>query len=827
MTMPAAHFKPVVMLLMAFCMVLGQAAHSQTLILDASQFTESPLKLTPFLSFLEDPAQKLQLEDVRTAEVSARFKADSRATDALSFGYTSSAYWIRLNLSNSSEQPLFRLLEINYSRLSHVDFYRLDDSGGVQQVHTGNVLPASSRAYRNRNYVFPVSLPPHASQTLYLRLQSAASIIVPARLWTPDAFQTYERDDYASQSWYFGIATAMVLFNLLLYFSLRDSIYLMYVTFVSLMALAMASQNGLTKEFLWPGAAAWSDIAISICYGSSFAALILFMRRMLSVPQFIPHWDPYVKFFIAANLVFLAGYFVDLPLFLRLSAILFFGSALLVFATSMYCTFKRQRSAYFFIAAFGMLLIGIIASILTYAGILPSNLYTMNSLQIGSGFEMLLLALALADRFNEIRRERARTQEEALKVQQRLVENLQLSERALAQSRDAAEAANRAKSAFLANMSHEIRTPMNGIIGMANLMRRSKLTPKQQDQLNKINTAAEHLLNIIKDILDISKIEADKLELEETPVSINAILNNVISILSEKAKAKNIPLLLEAPALPANLHGDPVRLQQALLNYAANAIKFTETGKITLRVIRLEENEESLLLKFEVSDTGIGIPAHALPMLFNAFEQADNSTTRKFGGTGLGLAITRRLALLMGGDAGVESTSNIGSTFWFTARLLKKHSHETASRTQPLETVEQNLREHFTGTPVLVVDDDWLNLEVAREQLEEVGLSVDVAEDGLEAIARAGQKQYAAILMDIQMPNADGLEATRQIRKIPGYQNVPIIALTGNAFSEDREHCLEAGMNDFLTKPVYQDVLYVTLLVWLDLQGDSKLSAAP
>lgn len=402
------------------------------------------------------------------------------------------------------------------------------------------------------------------------------------------------------------------------------------------------------------------------------------------------------------------------------------------------------------------------------------------------------------------------------------LENLVLERtQALIEARDAAQAANVAKSAFLANMSHEIRTPMNGILGMVHLMRRGDVTSKQAERLDIIDTSAQHLLAVINDILDISKVEAGKLVLEEAPVSVDSLMANVKAILGERARVKNIRLLVEVEPLSPNLAGDPTRLQQALLNYATNAIKFTENGTVTMRAAKVHETSESVLLRFEVEDTGIGIAAEALPRLFSAFEQADNSTTRTFGGTGLGLVITKRLAELMGGEAGVVSTRGVGSTFWFSARLPKRERRK-AERTPHSIGVdsERELRQGYRGNQIMVVDDEPINREVATIQLEDTGLVVDTANDGAQAIAKARLKAYTAILMDMQMPNVDGLEATRQIRQIPGYRNTPIIAMTANAFAEDRARCLEAGMNDFLIKPFLPETLFATLLRNLNTLDD-------
>jgi CheY-like chemotaxis protein len=405
------------------------------------------------------------------------------------------------------------------------------------------------------------------------------------------------------------------------------------------------------------------------------------------------------------------------------------------------------------------------------------------------------------------------------------------------------------KGDFLANMSHEIRTPMNAIVGMTHLALRGTQDARLLDYLQKIQQSSRHLLGIIDDILDFSKIEADKLSLELIDFSIATVLDNFSNLISERAHAKGLELILDvAPDVPDLVVGDPLRVGQVLINYGNNAVKFTHQGQIHVSVTVQRLEAAHVTLRFAVRDTGIGLTPEQAAGLFQSFHQADSSTSRRYGGTGLGLAIARKLAERMGGEVGVNSRLAEGSTFWFTVRLgrsleqippLKPVPNAAGAVEAGAATVQEGRASGTatgavngtaagtatgtaTGTAsgasigrILAVDDNEVNLQIARELLRGQGFEVDVALDGQQALDLVREQAYDLVLMDMQMPVMDGLSATRAIRQMPEGLRLPIVAMTANAMEKDRQDCLEAGMNDFITKPMDPARLAAVVQAWV------------
>ncbi len=403
-------------------LVLPVSAVAADKVFDASHLEREPVSLTEYLAVLEDPGQALTLADVQKPDIASRFKVDHAPAQALNFGYTASAYWLRLSLGNTGDHAVERMLEIAYSGHASIQFYQPDATGAYQSVTTGAVLPFATRPYPNHYFVFPLGLPEHSSQVVYLRIQSSP-MVIPIQLWSPQAFHAYERNYYIGQAWYFGMAMAMALFNLFLFFALREVIYLQYVGFVTSMAFALAAQKGLIKEFLPIDSYIWSNISTILGYSLTVATALVLTRSMLNTKELLPQFDRLLKILVGLILLSTVAVAMWYEALAKSLALLYLFALTLILGGGVFCALQRQRSAYYFVAAFALTGLGGILLGLRHLGLLPSNVITNNSMQIGSALDMLLLAFALADRFIQIRRKATNDVRQAnINLEQRLRE---------------------------------------------------------------------------------------------------------------------------------------------------------------------------------------------------------------------------------------------------------------------------------------------------------------------------------------------------------------------------------------------------------------------
>ncbi|WP_420477253.1 7TM diverse intracellular signaling domain-containing protein [Noviherbaspirillum sp. ST9] len=807
-------------------LLLASASGAADLQLDGKP-DPKPINLTPYWSVLEDVDQVWNIDQVSSDAFAPRFKQPRLKNDSLNFGLRRSAIWLRITIANKSDRDLDRLLEVPFTHLHHVDFYSPSDFS-FNRISTGHSKPYAERVVNHRHFVFPLHIPAGTEITYYLRVATGTTLDIPTKLWEPKVFEQESLHEYIGQALYFGMLLALGLYNLLLFASLRDRTYLYYVMFVGANALSLIAFSGVGFQFLWPESPRWSMISSMIGFALTGLTLMLFQRRLLATDVTVPVLDKVMRAMIAFNVLQMIGFWV-LPYhqIIGTGITLDMLNMLLALVVGIVCKMRGQRSARFFLLAFSCLVLTAVVTALRSYGVkgIP-NFLAVYGIQIGSALEMLLLSLALADRFNQMKREKENAQQQlvdSLKRSERILEQrvaerttellrtnreLREHEKALEDAKEVAEEASRMKSAFLANMSHEIRTPMNAVIGMAYLALRTDLTGKQRDYVEKIHRAAVSLLGLINDILDFSKIEAGKLSIERTDFSLHEVLANVSTVTSQRAAEKGLRYVFDvADDVPVHLNGDPLRLSQILINLISNAIKFTQQGKVQLRCRVVSNGSDGVELRFDVEDTGIGMSQEQQAKLFQAFTQADDSTTRKYGGTGLGLAISRRLVEMMGGGISLQSQEGVGSTFTFALRF------GLAAQTA---VSLPSLPERLLGCRVLVVDDNPAAREILTHLVEGFGLQVNAASnagDALVAIRNADLGvPYDLVLADLGMPGMNGAELATAIQKA-GLAHIPkVILVTAFGREDVMRQAENAPIDAVLFKPIDQSLLHDTFV---------------
>lgn len=809
--------------------------------------------------------------------------------------------WVKLEINYQpdvfSNENWF--LDLGTTNLGRVDLFAYQGDQLVRHDTAGIKLPITDRRVPDRNLAFPVDLQPGLT-TILLRIEGAAMLTINPSLASASAFLALGTGRNFLAGLIYGVLAIMVLYNALVYVLVREALFLSYTIALVSLLFCHLTVSGVGYQFLWPGTPEVNVDYLRISVAITLAACSWMALDWLKVRDWSTRLNTVNRVGIAVTMLV-----AFVPMFRLVGApvaitLLFVGPALSTFTTcrALYLGIDGSR---YFAFAWALLITSFLLGAAGATGAMPLNDWLLRPADISLIAVVVATSLGLARRINE----------------EKLAKQIALS-------------SAHAKSEFLANMSHEIRTPMNAIVGFTELTLSASVTREQREFLERIQTASHNLLGIINDILDFSKIEAGKLDLEYRALSVAAIFDNIQSMFVHRLEDRDLKLTTHiAPGVPARLIGDPLRLNQILINLVGNAVKFTESGEIRLSAHVVQEGADEVTLQISVADSGIGISPQQQQKLFQQFTQADTSITRQFGGTGLGLTITRQLVNLMQGRIWVDSRPGQGSTFHFTMNLKHSASGVTDYRnktcvcindgTEPLLTdwftdymnnvtfvspeeamsgglpefelavlietsstpdslisqlrtladdscvliisqaktsalinefnttslkslyldeLEQFLEDiletkpvrdqvhlitlktyaetpPWEGAKVLLVEDNQVNQMLAKAMLLKGNMTVEIAGNGLDAIHALSDRSFDLVLMDVQMPVMDGLEATRSIRDVLQFQDLPVIAMTANAMRGDRERCMDAGMNDYITKPIDREVMYRTIGRWL------------
>ena len=745
------------------------------------------LELEPWITYVCDEGSPRDIATRSDPANQATFKP--LVKPHISLGFRPDACWFRWEMRNDSEQLQRLLFTVDYPVLDYVDLYETS-SNAQQHWALGDAYPFEQRPINSRNFVIPLSLEPGKSAVYYLRVQSSGSMTVPLYISDRDRFIGMHELHEWSLGIFYGISLGLLFYHAFLWVALREKIYRFYVLHLGASIAYLATLQGLAFR-VWPDWADWNNRSNFLAGYILFLTGVLFARDYLNTRDW-RNGDRFLIFIAGINAaaILIQGFMPASAMNSTLAAMAILTmSSLLVIGLIRWK--QGLREARQFVLAWGFfMLMAILFSLKAYGIFSKLPVFqAMNLLQFGVIIQQVMLSLGLADRISTLKREKTVREQEIL---------LERAE-------------NEAKGDFLAKMSHEIRTPMNAVLGLTQLLKDSHLDNSQREQVGMLQSAGKSLLELINDILDYSKISAGKLELEKTVFNLPALLSDCISIFSVNANQKSLSLTYEPMTnLPVWVEGDPVRVRQVASNLLNNAIKFTERGQIQIR-LKWEPSSlpNEIVILIEVKDTGIGLTQEEITPLFQPFQQADVSTTRKYGGSGLGLAISRQLVEMMHGEIGVRSKPAIGSTFWFRIPLELSDA--------PINNIPTPAsRERLKGHKLLVVEDNPVNQLVITGLLRKLGITPLLCQDGADSLdILQRHPEIELVLMDCEMPGMDGYEATRRLRQREAQENLPrlpVIALTAHAMDSHKKRCITAGMDDHLAKPVVLDDLAAILL---------------
>ncbi|MFJ2528531.1 7TM diverse intracellular signaling domain-containing protein [Pseudomonas helmanticensis] len=765
------------LLMLLFCLPFMASA------VEFDEFTQS-LPLGRSLQVFEDPSGQASIADVRAQAAAGNFKPHDKAT--LNAGYSRSAFWLKIDLHYRPSNPAAQrtwLLELAYPPLDHLDLYMPDAAGDYRLVRqTGDAWPFASREIRQNNYLFDLAFEPGQQQTVYLRLASEGSIQAPVTLWSSTAYLEDQPVRLYVLGIIYGVLLGMVVYNLFIFLSVRDTSYLYYIFYIASFGLYQLSVNGAAVEYFWPDNPWWANAATPFFIGCAGLFGSQFARSFLQTKNHSRGLDRVLIGLIAFSaLVIGLSLMTSYALALRLATTLALTFTVVIFAAGILAWWRGLRVARYFIIAWSAFLLGGIVNTLMVLGLLPNVFLTMYASQIGSAIEVALLSLALADRINAMREQQAQTLYDA-------GQKLEVLNQQLAHS-------NKLKDEFLATLTHELRTPMNGVIGSLELMQTVEMDPELEQYQQTAAGSARDMMRMVNGILTLTELQAGKLKAAPGSFSLRGVVEALRVQFDGNASSKSLDFKVDVlPTLPDRLHGDSAKLAQCLECLLDNAIKFTRVGGLALRVTGKPSTGNRLALSFAVIDTGIGFTDLGEATMYQRFFQLDGSMTREYGGLGVGLAICRQLVELLGGKLTHRSEPGSGSRF-----QLDVEFELPVVESAPIAAPSHDCVRAPQDCTVLLVDDNSVNQLVMRGMLLKLGFRVRTADNGAAALDCLQRETFDAVLIDCQPPAHDGASLCCQIHALPGCANLPVFML---ALTADRELCATGAPVDYLNKPV-------------------------
>ncbi|QJI19253.1 MULTISPECIES: hybrid sensor histidine kinase/response regulator [unclassified Pseudomonas] len=772
------------------------------LLAGAVEFNEATrsLPLGRVMQVLEDPSGSVTIADARSALMATRYTRHDK--DTLNAGYSRSAFWLKVDLHYLPKDPQAQrtwLLELAYPPLDHLELYVPDDAGGYRLAgRTGDALPFASREIRQNNYLFTVDFKAGEQKTLYLRLQSEGSIQAPLTLWSSTAYLEDQPLRLYVLGLIYGVLLGMLMYNLFIYLSVRDTSYLYYILYIASFGMYQLSVNGAAVEYFWPDNPWWANAATPFLIGASALFGSLFARSFLHTALYSRWLDRLLLVLVGTGaVVMLLSLMTSYALALRLATALALVFTVTIFVAGIKAWCCGQRVARYFIIAWSAFLIGGVVNTMMVLGYLPNVFLTMYASQIGSAIEVALLSLALADRINAMREQQAQILFDAS-------QKLEVLNQQLAHS-------NQLKDEFLATLTHELRTPMNGVIGSLELMQTVPLAGDLAQYQHTAAGSARDMMRMVNGILTLTELQAGRLSAQAQVFSLRGVLDTLRQQFQGNAQGKGLEFSIDvAGQLPDRLEGDAGKLMQCLECLLDNAFKFTHEGAVRLRVVGVPRPDGHLDLTFIVTDSGIGFAHLDEATLYQRFFQVDGSTTREYGGLGIGLAICRQLIELLGGRLTHHSEPRKGSRFQLEVAVI-------AVPPEPARAVD--LHRAPQDCTVLLVDDNSVTQLVLRGMLLKLGYRVKVADSGPVALAMLQDGAFDAVLLDVP---EDGFSLCCQIRALPGCAELPVIGLS-DSLGGARQHCHGIGLSEQLLKPVRFELLQAVLQRRLlcPLEGES------